>query len=167
MSTPTPTLEQLLNSVPQHGRVDWIGLRPEKKATIKSVQSVEATTEAGLTGDRYAGKSGKRQVTLIQMEHMAVLSSIMKQSITPDLLRRNIAVSGINLLSLKDKQFRLGSVLLEYTGLCHPCSYIESVLGEGGYNALRGHGGINARVLENGRIGVADVVVVCSGSYHC
>lgn len=162
----TLSLEQLLNSLPQQGRVEWIGLRPEKKATIESVQCVEATTEAGLTGDRYAGKSGKRQVTLIQMEHMAVLSSIVKQSITPDLLRRNIAISGINLLSLKDKQFRLGDVLLEYTGLCHPCSYIESILGAGGYNALRGHGGINARVLESGRISVGDGVVACCGSYQ-
>ena len=46
-----------------------------------------------------------RQVTLIQWEHLAVVSALLGREITPADLRRNIAVSGINLFSLKGRRF--------------------------------------------------------------
>jgi hypothetical protein len=36
---------------------------------------------------------------------------------------------GINLLALKDKRIRIGDVEMEVTGLCHPCSRMEELLG--------------------------------------
>jgi MOSC domain-containing protein YiiM len=80
--------------------------------------------------------------------------------VAPDLLRRNIAVAGINVLALKDRKFQIGDVLLEGSGPCEPCSRMEENLGPGGYNAMRGHGGITARVLEGGTIRVGDAVRV-------
>ena len=74
------------------------------------------------------------------------------------LLRRNLVVKGLNLLALKDKRFAVGQAELEYTGQCHPCSRMEELLGPGGYNAVRGHGGITARVLTAGQICVSDLV---------
>ncbi len=69
-------------------------------------------------------------------------------------------LKGINLLALKDKTFRIGQAVLETTGECHPCSRMEENLGPGGYNAVRGHGGITARVVEAGMIRVGDRVEV-------
>ena len=89
--------------------------------------------------------------TLIQAEHLAAIASHLGgEAVAPELLRRNIVVAGINLAALKGRRFRLGSALLEATGECHPCSRMEEILGPGGYNAVRGHGGITARVLEAG-----------------
>lgn len=155
------TLEQLMNTLPQTGTVEWIGIRPARRADIETVASAAAIVEQGLQGDHYTKRGGKRQVTLIQFEHLAAIASILGEDAVPaDALRRNIVVSGINLLALKDKAFTVGEATLRYTGLCHPCSLMESTLGPGGYNAVRGHGGITASVLESGRLSVGDRVAV-------
>ncbi len=155
-----PTIQELLNTLPQVGKVEWIGLRPASRVDIQVVPEVMASTEEGLVGDRFKGKtSKKRQVTLIQGEHLDAIGSLLgKGSIDPSLPRRNIVVRGINLLALKDKQFQIGEAILEMTGLCHPCSRMEEYLGPGGYNAMRGHGGITAKVIQDGKIRVGDEV---------
>jgi len=124
------------------------------------LEEVQINLETGLEGDRFKGRTGNpRQVTLIQQEHLAAIAGCLgRDRLEPSLLRRNIVVSGINLLALKDKYFRIGDALLEFTGLCHPCSKMERELGEGGYNAMRGHGGITARVCEAGPVRRLDPV---------
>ncbi len=130
---------------------------------MKSVEEVLVSPQAGLEGDRYQGRSGHRQVTLLQAEHLPVIAScIGQESVTPETLRRNLIVRGINLLALKDKDITVGSVELDITGLCHPCSRMEELLGAGGYNAVRGHGGVTARVLTRGTITIGDPVRLLS-----
>jgi MOSC domain-containing protein YiiM len=154
-------LQTLLDTLPQKGRIEWIGIRPARSAPMVSLQEVSINQSDGLAGDRFSGRADSpRQVTLIQREHLAVIAACVGiEAIDPALLRRNIVVSGINLLALKDKRFRVGDVLLEYTGACHPCSKMERALGAGGYNAMRGHGGITARVLEAGLLRIGDLLI--------
>ncbi len=152
-------MKELFETMPQIGEVIWIGIRPQKREALQSVRAAKIDVEAGLIGDHYAGKSKKRQITLIQAEHLDTLGSILKSKVDPMLTRRNIIVKGINLLAFKDKQFSIGEeVILEFTGLCHPCSRMETNLGPGGYNAMRGHGGITAKVIKGGEIRVGDEV---------
>ena len=153
-------LQVLMNTLPQVGRVEWIGIRPSRGETMRALESVQVNRGTGLEGDRFKGRAeSPRQVTLIQQEHLAVIAACLgRESVDASLLRRNIVVSGINLLALKDKRFRIGDILLEFTGPCHPCSKMERLLGAGGYNAMRGHGGITARVHEAGVIRLDDLV---------
>ena len=155
---------QLLNSPVKPGKVAWISVRPERRAPVKSLSEVEAIQDKGLAGDHYRGTAfSTRHITLIQAEHlMAVASFLNLPNLDPGLVRRNIVVQGINLLALKDKQFYIGEALLETTGLCHPCSQMEEILGKGGYNAMRGHGGVTAKIISGGRIRVGDEVYVKS-----
>ena len=108
----------------------------------------------GIVGDHYSSRrSFSRQVTLIQSEHLRAIAAYLGRSVVPpEQLRRNLVVSGINLLALKGRRFTVGAAVLEHTGECHPCSRMEEVLGRGGYNAVRGHGGITARIVVGGGI---------------
>ena len=76
------TMKALMDTIPQVGTVEWIGLRPVP----------------------------------------VIASCCGLELVRPETLRRNIVVSGINLLALKDKRIRIGEVEMEVTGLCHPCS---------------------------------------------
>ena len=158
-------LHELLAAVPQQGCVRWIGVRPASKVAMIELDAVEARREAGLTGDHSRpGPRNARQVTLIQWEHLAVISALMgrsaEQPISATELRRNIAISGINLFSLKGRRFRLGQAILETTGWCQPCAKLEERLGLGTFQAMRGHGGITARVLQGGIIRLNDTLRV-------
>jgi MOSC domain-containing protein YiiM len=158
--SPNSPLQKLMNTMPQQGIVTWIGIRPKRKAPLLPVNEVEAITLKCLSGDHFSGSAtSKRQVTLIQQEHLDLIASVMQlPNLTPGTLRRNIVVKGINLHAFKDRRFWVGDVLLEYTGECHPCSRMEETLGPGGYNAVRGHGGITARIINGGNLKVNDVV---------
>ena len=154
-------LQTLLADVPQQGSVTWIGVRPASRVEMLALEAVEARRDAGLTGDHARpGPNNTRQVTLIQWEHLHVLSSLLNKPISPADMRRNIAVSGINLFSLKGRRFRIGSAILETTGWCQPCARLEERLDNGTFQAARGHGGITARVLQSGIIRLDDPVLV-------
>lgn len=162
---PASPLARLLAGPIRPGRATWIGVRPARHAPLVAVPSIEITREAGLPGDHYSGrpnaegKGGNRQVTLIQTEDLAAIASYLGRRVTPEDLRRNLVVEGINLRALKDRRFQIGQAVLEATGDCHPCSQMETILGPGGYNAVRGHGGITARVIEGGEVRIGDAVM--------
>ncbi|MES2635979.1 MAG: MOSC domain-containing protein [Pseudomonadota bacterium] len=168
------TLRDLTTQFAQHGKLESIYLRPARG--VACVQTHEATALAGLglQGDRTAlAKSlnpahqngSKRQVTLIQAEHLAVIAQLLGKPVDAILLRRNLVVSGINLLAAKSlfrdqtMQLKIGEVVLEITGPCEPCSKMEIALGKGAYNAMRGHGGVTAKVIESGKLSLGDKVI--------
>jgi MOSC domain-containing protein YiiM len=149
------SMAELLAQFPRAGTIEWIGVRPVRRQPMKILQKAEIKN-FGLVGD-HRTKPGKRAVTLIQAEHLPVIAALVgRAEIDPALLRRNIVVSGINLLGLKDRTFRLGTAILQGKGLCAPCSRMEEEFGAGGYNAVRGHGGIIATVIEEGAVSLGD-----------
>ena len=170
------TLRGFTTQFSKAGRLEQILLRPARRATVKSVTEAIAIAGLGLQGDRSADKKittvvSKRQVTLIQAEHLPVVASLVGlEALEAATLRRNLVVSGLNLLAarslFKDQPvyIQIGEVILEATGPCEPCSLMEELLGKGGYNAMRGHGGITAKVLRGGCLSVGSSVICTAKS---
>lgn len=151
------TISELVSTNAREGRLEWIGVRPVRRGGVKVLENADVS-RAGLSGDHYTS-GGKRSISLVQAEHLPVIASFLGiGQVMPELLRRNLVISGINLLGLRNRQFRIGNTILEGTGLCAPCSRMEETLGHGGYAAVRGHGGIVARVIEAGSLKIGDRV---------
>jgi len=77
------------------GKLEWIGLRPARKAPMEIVTEVQAIADLGLEGDRrcQATPGSARQVTLISQEHIQVVTQLLqRESIAPELLRRNLVI---------------------------------------------------------------------------
>lgn len=163
------TLRELTARFPREGVLDAIFLRSSKRGDINTVDQTEVIVGRGLHGDhRVDSKSSrvKRQVSLIQAEHIPVIAALSGHAqINPADLRRNLLISGLNLIAarslFKDQPLLLGigdEVQLEIYDDCEPCSRMEELLGPGGYNAMRGHGGMLAQVITGGIIRRGDAI---------
>ena len=153
-----------LNRPPEiEGRIEAIIVRSAPRDTARTIPATVALAGVGLADDRL-GQRGEaelstRQVTLIQAEHLDVIARLARVDLVdPVGLRRNLVVSGINLLALKNARLQAGAAVMEVVGPCQPCSRMAQTIGPGGYAAMRAHGGMTARVLVGGPITVSDVV---------
>ena len=156
-----PDLERLRATFAHPGKLVWIAARPRKNGDLRILTEAWVDADSGLEHDHR--NTGKRQITLIQAEHLPAIAALCgRDRVDPQQLRRNLMVAGISVWALKDREFTVGPVTLQGTGPCHPCSRMETALGFGGYNAMRGHGGITARVLTAGRIHVGDAVAMAA-----
>lgn len=156
------TLSDLRSITAANGRLCWIGIRPEHHQTMITSNTAILLENKGIEGDHIAEYSSKkRQISLIQAEHLPAIAKLTNTDlVNPESLRRNLVIEGINLIALKGQRFSIGECILEGTGSCHPCSRMEENLGHGGYNAMRGHGGITAKVIIGGSIMIGDSVTL-------
>lgn len=167
------SLRALITRFDTVGRLEAIVLRPQRLAPAVWADEAQAEAGVGLYGDhraakrRYSEEFRRRELTLFQAEHLPLIAAwVGRETVDARLLRRNLVVSGINLLALaslfadEKRLCRIGEdVLVEVTGPCAPCSRMETALGVGGYNAMRGHGGVTARIVRSGPLRLGDAVV--------
>jgi len=130
---------------------------------MTAVASVEASTDGGLSGDRYAEAKNRRapdyQVTLIELENIEAFVGKTELVLTPEQPRRNIVTRGVNLNALCGKRFRIAAAVFEGLELCEPCSLFAKRTHREILKFFVGKGGLRARIVAGGRIHVGDRVV--------
>jgi MOSC domain-containing protein YiiM len=148
------------------GFVEGIYLAPRAGAEMKSVQAVTVLEGCGLEGDRYCAGTGHWsrfgggcEATFIAAEDLEDIERETDVGVKNGEHRRNVVTTGINLKTLRrGERFRVGEVVFEYQGPRSVCRYIERLTEPGMTQALKGRGGICARVTENGTVRVGDEV---------
>ena len=147
-----------------------IHIAPKAEAPMLAVDEVRAEPGRGLTGDRYASKTGTysetpgtgREVTLIESEQLALVEREFPVKLGPGESRRNITTRGVDLNALVDREFRVGEVVLRGTRLCEPCDYVAKLTGNADnlVKALVHRGGLRCDIVRGGTIRVGDKISV-------
>ena len=161
MNSDTRFLEKLRREVAP-GKLEWIGLRTERRGEIQVVDRAQAIVSLGLEGDHRCLKTpgSARQVTIISREYIhQIAQQLGMDFIDPALLRRNLVISGMNMNLLRFQRLQIGEVIFETSALCDPCSRIDENLGNGAAAAMFGYGGLCAKIIQGGHIAVGDGVV--------
>ena len=161
MDSDTRFLEKLRREVAP-GKLEWIGLRTERRGEIQVVGHAQAIVGSGLEGDHRCLKTpgSARQVSIISREYIhQIQHQLGMDFIDPALLRRNLVISGMNMNLLRFQRLQIGEAIFETSALCDPCSRMDENLGKGGAAAMFGYGGLCAKIIQGGLISVGDRVV--------
>jgi MOSC domain-containing protein YiiM len=149
------------------GVVEGIFIASKGSAAMERVEEVRTIEGCGIEGDRYCEGTGfwsrygeVCEVTLIESEDLDYIQNELGISIKNGEHRRNIITSGIRLGDLRRKRFRIGEAVLEYDRSRPPCKHVQDLSEPGMTRALKGRGGICARVVEEGMIRALDAIAV-------
>src|ERR671910_908328 len=150
------------------GFVEGIFVAPEGGAEVKGVEVATALEGCGLEGDRYCVGLGHWsrfgrvcEVTFIAAEDLHDIARETGVGVKYGEHRRNVVTRGISLKALRrGERFRIGEVVFDYRGPRSVCRYIERLTEPGMIQALKGRGGICARVIKYGTVRVGDEIEV-------
>ena len=127
--------------------------QPAGTSPIIEVSEVECIAGKGLRGDRFFGwkEDYKGQVTFFEEEQYGRLcEKFVITHLPPSVFRRNIITRGVDLNTLIGVEFDLQGVRFLGTQESAPCYWMNQAFAEGAEEALKGHGGLRAKILSNG-----------------
>jgi MOSC domain-containing protein YiiM len=134
-----------------------IQLAKATRMGMRSVDSAEIETAAGLIGDRYHG-SKHRQLSVQSLEELAEAEAAFGRSIDPLLTRRNVTISEGQVPRSPGHRWKVGEVELEVVRDAAPCKMLDMEIGDGARTAMRRRAGVICRVIAGGSLLIGDVV---------
>ena len=117
------------------------------------VPQIECVAGSGIRGDRYFDHKPdyKGQITFFAFEtHEWLAEKLGIYAEEPSIYRRNVITRGIDLNTLIGQEFEVQGVRFIGTEEAKPCLWMNHAVGEGAEEALRGRGGLRARILSDG-----------------
>lgn len=133
--------------------------QPAGAHETRAVAEVDCRAGHGIRGDRfwdhaedYAG-----QITFFAEEvHVGLLGELALPPWPPAAYRRNVLTRGADLTALIGQEFTVQGVRFRGMAECKPCYWMDRAVGAGAEAALRGRGGLRAKILSDGVLRVED-----------
>ncbi|KQR99565.1 molybdenum cofactor biosysynthesis protein [Williamsia sp. Leaf354] len=125
---------------------------------------VDIVADKGIRGDRFFGVRAHTEaaVTFLALEAWEAAT----EGADPVVARRNVAVRGLELDPLRGEEFEIdtGDGPIRFRGgrPAHPCSWMDTMAGEGSRKALIGRGGLRAQPLTSGVLRIGPASIRCS-----
>ena len=127
--------------------------QPPGDAPMVEVERAHCVAGKGLEGDRFFGwkPDYKGQVTFFALETHEWLGETLGITDRPAwVYRRNLITRGVDLNGLKGVEFEVQGVRFLGTEEAKPCYWMDTAFGPGAEAALKGRGGLRAKVLSDG-----------------
>ena len=134
------------NYVGHHGQ-------PPGEEPMVDMPEIECVAGRGSRGDRYFDFKDdyKGQITFFAQETFERLCEQFNESgLAPSVFRRNVITQGIDLNTLIGIEFEVQGVRFIGTQEAAPCHWMNEAFAEGAEAALRGFGGLRAKILTDG-----------------
>lgn len=122
---------------------------------IEKVDSIECVARCGIVGDRYFNheEDYKGQITFFDWAvYERIRDNFDLTELDPEKFRRNVLVEGVDLNTLIGQKFTLQDIEFEGIEECRPCYWMDEAVNPGVHEALKGHGGLRAKILTSGTL---------------
>ena len=141
------------------GKIEAINISSISEAETVYVNQAFLEKNKGIVNDRYYNnfKNSMEQVTLIDKEVIDLFNYNIKKNIDYKEFRRNIIVSGLNLIKCINKTILINDVKLKIHEICQPCKYLQDKLKTPELvKLLVNKSGVRAEIITSGFIKVND-----------
>ncbi len=137
---------------PEHNFFGHHG-QPAGTAPVIEVSQAECVAGKGIVGDRFFDwkEDYKGQITFFEHEQYERLcEKLGVMGVPPSAFRRNVITKGVDLNTLIGTEFEVQGVRFFGTQESAPCYWMNQAFAEGAEEALKGHGGLRAKILCGG-----------------
>ena len=127
--------------------------KPAGETPIAEVPELECVAGRGVRGDRFFDykEDYKGQITFFSREvYDDLCNGFGVFDKEPEVFRRNVIIEGVDLNSLIGTEFEVQGV--RFHGSCEaaPCYWMDQAFHQGAEEALKGRGGLRAKILSDG-----------------
>jgi MOSC domain-containing protein YiiM len=139
---------------PEHNYFGHHG-KPSGSAPLAALDEAELVAGKGIVGDRFFGWKDDYpgQVTFFSLEvHQEVCAELGVSDRGPEVYRRNLVVTGADLNALIGSEFEVQGVRFQGMAEAKPCYWMDEAVAPGAEEALKGRGGLRAKVLSHGTL---------------